>query len=104
MSALEEIEKKSISASEMTDIEYCIYFVAQQGVMSRDNAKSAAAELAALIAERDGLREQLRKAVIYWDNGSPNFNTNTVEFPFEVANEINHFMNDVRRQALKATK
>jgi uncharacterized protein (DUF2267 family) len=63
-----------------------------------------AARLAAAEAEAAKLREDLRKAVIYWDHGSPNFETSAVEFPFEIANEISHFMNDVRRAALQEPK
>jgi len=95
----------------MTELELAVVTLWREMIGYESLAADAATELAALTArveaadaEAAKLRGQLYKSVEYWDNGSPNFQTNNVEFPFEVASEINTFMNGVRKAALQESE
>lgn len=52
----------------------------------------ACTTLIAILDKLEATEQELEMMTSYWDRGIPNFETSAVEFPFELANEINDFV------------
>lgn len=50
------------------------------------------ATLIAILDKLEATEQELEMMTSYWDRGIPNFETSAVEFPFELANEVNEFV------------